>query len=129
MNNLFLKAAAFLGALSVALGAFGSHGLKKILSTELLAIFETAVKYQFYHVFGLLAIGILYITNPANGWLSLAGKCMIAGITIFSGSLYLLCYAKQAMPSLAKIIGPITPIGGLCLIAGWVFLLLAIVKK
>lgn len=108
------------------LGAFAAHGLKQILAADTLQIFETAVRYQFYHVFALLAAGILYkdFTNKFIKW---AGFLFIAGIILFSGSLYLLCYVKhQTLP--LNWLGAITPFGGAAFIAGW-FCLFAGVSK
>lgn len=117
MQKSFLKTAVLLGALSVMLGAFAAHGLKQVLAADTLQVFETAVRYQFYHVFALLAAGILYkdFTNKLIRW---AGYFFMAGIILFSGSLYLLCYIKQqALP--LNWIGAITPFGGAAFIAGW----------
>ena len=127
MHKGFIKTAALLGALSVALGAFAAHGLKKILTADDLQIFETAVRYQFYHVFALLAAGILYKEYPGK-LLAWAGKLFIAGIMLFSGSLYLLCYVKYNQMPL-NWIGAITPFGGVALIAGWLMLFFAVLKK
>ncbi len=127
MNKRVLKTAAFIGALSVILGAFAAHSLKQILSPDNLQVFETAVRYQFYHVFALLATGILYkeFPNKAMQW---AGNLFIAGIILFCGSLYLLCYVKHAGLSLTWL-GAITPFGGAAFIAGWVMLFVAIAKQ
>ena len=127
MHKGFIKTAALLGALSVMLGAFAAHGLKKILTAEDLQIFETAVRYQFYHVFALLAIGIVYKEFPGK-LMVWAGRLFIAGIIIFSGSLYLLCYVKYNQLPL-NWVGAITPFGGVAFIAGWIMLLLAAVKR
>ena len=94
MNKKFLVTAALLGALSVALGAFAAHQLKEIVAPDVLQIFETAVKYQMYHALALLATGILLSQFPSKQ-LRLAGNLFIAGIILFSGSLYLLCFIKQ----------------------------------
>ena len=127
MHKLFIKTAAILGALSVMLGAFAAHGLKQLLSPDNLQIFETAVRYQFYHVFALLAVGILY-KEFSGKFMLWAGKLFIAGIIIFSGSLYLLCYVKHnAMP--LNWLGAITPFGGASFIAGWVMLFWAVFKR
>ncbi|MFZ1453085.1 MAG: DUF423 domain-containing protein [Ferruginibacter sp.] len=127
MHKGFIKTAALLGALSVMLGAFAAHGLKKILASGELQIFETAVRYQFYHVFALLAVGILYAAFPGK-LLVWAGKLFMAGIILFSGSLYVLCYVKyQEIP--LNWIGAITPFGGAAFIAGWVLLFLGVVKR
>jgi len=127
MHKGFLKTAALLGALSVMLGAFAAHGLKKILTAEDLQIFETAVRYQFYHVFALLAVGIL-CKEFSGKLLVWAGKLFIAGIIIFSGSLYLLCYVKYNQLPL-NWLGAITPFGGAAFIAGWILLFWALVKR
>jgi uncharacterized membrane protein YgdD (TMEM256/DUF423 family) len=127
MHKGFIKTAALLGALSVMLGAFAAHGLKKILAADDLQIFETAVRYQFYHVFALLAVGILYASFPGKPMLW-AGKLFIAGTILFSGSLYLLCYVKYNQLPL-NWLGAITPFGGAAFIAGWVLLFLAAVKR
>ena len=127
MHKPFIKTAAILGALSVMLGAFAAHGLKQLLSPDNLQIFETAVRYQFYHVFALLAVGILY-KEFSGKFMLWAGKLFIAGIIIFSGSLYLLCYVKHnAMP--LNWLGAITPFGGASFIAGWVMLFWAVFKR
>ncbi len=128
MNTFFLKAAALLGALSVAAGAFGAHSLKQSLSDKYLAIFETAVRYQFYHVFALLAIGILFKEFP-NNYLLWSGRLFCLGIFIFSGSLYLLTLLEAMGQQGFKWLGAVTPIGGLCLIAGWVLLAIGIANK
>jgi len=127
MQKSFIKLAALLGALAVGLGAFAAHGLKPVLSPENLQVFETAVKYQFYHVFALLATGILYneFTNSFTKW---AGRLFITGIIVFSGSLYLLCYIKYSGVSM-NWIGAITPLGGAAFIAGWLCLFAGIAKK
>ncbi|MGM0546477.1 MAG: DUF423 domain-containing protein [Bacteroidota bacterium] len=106
-------------ALAVALGAFGAHGLKEILDNEMLDIFETGVKYHFYHALGLLVIGLVAPLMPDSSLLQWSGWLMVAGITIFSGSLYVLSIGG------IKWLGAITPIGGLCFISAWVLLALA----
>lgn len=127
MHKGFLKTAAILGALSVALGAFAAHELKQILSADILQIFETAVRYQFYHVFALLATGILYAAFPGK-LMKWAGYLFIIGIILFSGSLYLLCYAKHnALP--LNWLGAITPFGGAAFIAGWLMLFAAVTRR
>lgn len=127
MQKIFLRTAAITGAMAVALGAFGAHGLKKILDAELLPVFETAVRYQFYHVFALLGVGILYKEFPGK-FMQWAGYLFITGMILFSGSLYLLCYVKHNQLSL-NWIGVITPFGGAAFIAGWLLLFAAINKK
>ena len=127
MHKKFLVTASFIGALSVILGAFAAHQLKKMYAPEELQIFETAVKYQMYHALALLAVGILYKDFPVNQ-LRWAGNLFIAGIILFSGSLYLLCQIIY-MDISAKWVGAITPLGGLCFIAGWLFWQLVFQKK
>ena len=127
MHKGFIKTAALLGSLTVMLGAFAAHGLKQILTVDTLQIFETAVRYQFYHVFALLGVGILYAAFPGK-FIKWAGNLFIAGIIIFSGSLYLLCYVKQNQLPL-NWIGAITPFGGAAFIIGWIMIFLAVVKR
>ena len=127
MHKTFLRTAAITGAMAVALGAFGAHGLRKILDAELLPVFETAVRYQFYHVFALLAAAILYKEYPGK-LMQRAGNFFIGGMILFSGSLYLLCYVKHSQLSL-NWVGAITPCGGAAFIAGWLLLFAAISKK
>ncbi|HRK61379.1 MAG TPA: DUF423 domain-containing protein [Candidatus Omnitrophota bacterium] len=112
---LFLSGASF-GFLSVLLGAFGAHALKRHLSSEMLVIFETGVRYQAYHAFALLAAAWA-VTVFDSKLISRAGTCFAAGIIIFSGSLYLLALSG------IKAFGAITPIGGLLLMLGWFFLI------
>ena len=127
MNKAYLITAAVLGAASVMLGAFGAHGLKTRMSTDAFDIFETAVKYQFYHVFALLAVGIIsqYISNNFMTW---SGRCFIAGIILFSGSLYLLSFFKMEGNAQMNWLGAVTPFGGLCFIAGWILLAIAVMR-
>ena len=127
MNKTYLITAAMLGAVSVMLGAFGAHGLKTRMNAETFDIFETAVKYQFYHVFALLAVAIVsqYIPGNLINW---SGRCFIAGIILFSGSLYLLSYFKMAGNQQMNWLGAITPFGGLCFITGWLLLAAAALK-
>ena len=128
MNKAYLITAAALGAVSVILGAFGAHGLKTRMSADAFEIFETAVKYQFYHVFALLAVAIVSQFIPGN-FLSWSGRCFIAGIILFSGSLYLLSYFKMIGNQQMNWLGAVTPFGGLFFIAGWILLAMAIIKK
>lgn len=113
---LFLTGAIF-GFLSVLFGAFGAHGLKQHLSPEMLVIFETGVRYQMYHALALLAAAWA-VTVFDSKLISRAGTCFTAGIIIFSGSLYILALSG------IKMFGAITPIGGVLLIVGWVFMIL-----
>lgn len=128
MNKTFLITAAIIGAASVMLGAFGAHGLKSRMNAEAFDIFETAVKYQFYHVFALLAAGILTQYFPGN-FITWSGRSFIAGIILFSGSLYLLSYFKTAGNQHMNWLGAVTPFGGLCFIAGWILMAVAVTKS
>src|SRR5689334_22850328 len=101
----------FMG-LSVALGAFGAHGLKDILSPEMKAVYETGARYQAYH--GLALLAVAYLAGRWNGgWVQGAGWCFTAGIILFSGSLYALSLSGK------RFFGAITPLGGLFFLAGW----------
>ena len=124
----FLKIAAILGAISVAAGAFGAHALKQVLTEKYLATFETAVRYQFYHVFALLAVGILFKEFP-NAWLLWSGRFFTLGVIIFCGSLYLLTLMEAMGNHGFKWLGAITPLGGLCLIAGWILMAIGLTAK
>jgi uncharacterized membrane protein YgdD (TMEM256/DUF423 family) len=128
MHKGFIKTAAFLGSLSVALGAFAAHALKETLTADAVNIFETAVRYQFYHVFALLAAGILYKELP-NKFIRWSGILFITGVILFCGSLYVLTYIKGSGLTTYNWIGAVTPIGGLAFIAGWIFLFIGCLKK
>jgi uncharacterized membrane protein YgdD (TMEM256/DUF423 family) len=127
MHKTFIAVAALLGAVTVALGAFGAHALKKYVGPESISTFETGVRYQFYHVFALLAVGILYQHFPGK-LMHYSGILFIIGIILFSGSLYLLTYLKATETVGLRGIGAITPFGGVCFIAGWILMFLAIRK-
>ena len=125
MHKGYIKTAAFLGALSVMLGAFAAHGLKNIADEQTLSIFNKGVQYQFYHVFALALIAILYKTYP-NKLINTAGLLFILGIVFFSGSLYVYSYKIiYNIPSLDWIVF-LTPIGGVLFITGWLCLSLGI---
>lgn len=129
MHKSFLIAGALFGGLAVILGAFGAHGLQKITADEkLLQGFQTAVQYQMYHALALLAVAIIYDRLP-DRLVKWSGILFILGIILFSGSLYLLTALKINESGLTKIAGPITPAGGLVLVAGWLFLLIGVLKK
>jgi uncharacterized membrane protein YgdD (TMEM256/DUF423 family) len=128
MHKGFLQTAAILGALAVALGAFGAHGLKKIVPPETVTTFETGVRYQFYHVFALLAVAILFGSIPGKN-LQYAGVCFIIGIILFSGSLYVLTALQATKTVGLRGIGAVTPIGGVFFIIGWILLFVSIWKK
>lgn len=133
MKKQFLIFSGFSGAIAVALGAMGAHFLKSKLETGLiteanLQAFETAVKYQVYHSIALLIIALL--SDKLNSkLLPKAGYCFMAGIVLFSGSLYLLSTSTLLGLTKMRWLGPITPIGGLFFIAGWLLLAFAGMKK
>jgi len=122
-----MQAGALFAALAVILGAFGAHSLKAILPPDQLVIYEKGVQYQFYHSFALLITGIAFSSFPHKS-LKLATSFFIAGIILFSGSLYAMTLLSVKGVSLGPI-GIITPIGGLCFIIGWVLLFLVVSKK
>lgn len=127
MHKFFLLVASVLGALAVALGAFGAHALKRIAIEAVVNIFETGVRYQFYHVFALAVVGILYRDFP-NKWMLWAGNLFLIGIILFSGSLYILTWLKASAKEGLDWVGIITPFGGLAFIAGWVCMFLGLYK-
>jgi uncharacterized membrane protein YgdD (TMEM256/DUF423 family) len=129
MSKLFLTSGSLLAALAVVLGAFGAHALKEKLTPESLQIFETGVRYQMYHSFALIFVFLLSskINSPA---LNYSGYFFIAGIVLFSGSVYLLaCRELLGIEGWKNVLGPITPLGGLCFIIGWVCMIVASVKS
>lgn len=114
MAKLFLSIASILAGLSVAGGAFASHALKEKLSQRAIEIFETGSKYQMYHALALLAIALLLSRSEvASTLLNTAGFAFIAGIVLFSGSLYALSLSG------IKWLGAITPLGGVAFLVGW----------
>jgi uncharacterized membrane protein YgdD (TMEM256/DUF423 family) len=122
MSKAILMTASILLALAVAVGAFGAHGLKAHLSEAMLQTWKTGVEYHFYHALGLLLIGVLSVSMPTN-LLNWSALFLFVGIVLFSGSLYFLAITG------IKWLGAITPLGGLCFIAGWVLLFVAVFKK
>jgi uncharacterized membrane protein YgdD (TMEM256/DUF423 family) len=118
MSNLFIGLGALSAFISVAAGAFGAHALKQVLDTDMLAVYHTAVDYQFFHSIGLIVIGILHKVSPRQSH-SFSASAMLAGIILFSGSLYILSTTG------IKWLGMITPAGGICFLAAWLVLALA----
>jgi uncharacterized membrane protein YgdD (TMEM256/DUF423 family) len=112
MERLFLSIGAISGFVSVGLGAFGAHALKRRLSADLLEIFHTGAQYQMYHALALVAVG-LFAARAPSPVLNLAGWLFVAGTILFSGSLYALSLSG------VRPLGAITPLGGLCFLAGW----------
>jgi uncharacterized membrane protein YgdD (TMEM256/DUF423 family) len=128
MHKVYLVIGTVLAGLSVVLGAFGAHGLKQIVPPETVATYQTGVQYQIYHAFALILVGILFERFP-NNFVNYAGMFFIAGIVLFSGSLYLLASLKAMNKVGVSGVGIITPIGGLLFIVGWVLLLIGILRK
>lgn len=124
MQNSYLKIAFLLAALAVALGAFGAHALKELLTASSMHTYETAVQYHFYHTFALAIVGIFQL-HTKHKTLNVAGRFFIAGIFLFSGSLYALTICKAAGITNMNWLGAITPLGGLIFICGWVCLFFA----
>jgi uncharacterized membrane protein YgdD (TMEM256/DUF423 family) len=129
--RLYLIIAACSGLLSVVLGAFGAHGLKKIVSSEMLGAYQTGVQYQFIHTLALIGLAILLLTLKASPavvrTLKLSANLMLVGIILFSGSLYTMTFMSVAGGFLTWL-GPITPIGGLAFIMAWILLAVAAFK-
>ena len=125
MNKRFLKIAAFMGALTVIFGAFAAHAIKSRVNAETLSIFETGVRYQMYHVFALFLVGIIYKEFPFK-YMIWAGNLFLAGIILFSGSLYALVFFKANGNENMNWLGAVTPFGGTCFIVGWSLILLSL---
>lgn len=121
-----MKTFIILGAinafLSVALGAFGAHGLEGKLEPKYINIWEKAVKYQMFHATGLLIVGILLGKFPASALLTWSGWLMLIGIVLFAGSLYVLAVTQ------ISVLGAITPLGGVSFLAAWALIVIAAVK-
>ena len=118
MDRTFLLLGAVFGFLGVGLGAFGAHVLRSRLGSEMLAVFETGVRYHMYHALALILTS-LAMARMGGSLVSTAGWCFVAGIVLFSGSLYTLALSG------VTIFGAITPLGGLAFLAGWACLALA----
>ena len=119
--KLFLALGSISGALAVVIGAFGAHGLKGKLCEEMMTVYKTGVEYHFYHTLALLGIGLLSL-HVKSSLLTASGWSFAIGILLVSGSLYALSTSG------VKVLGAITPIGGLFFIAGWVLLVATVLK-
>ncbi|MFC4210312.1 DUF423 domain-containing protein [Pedobacter lithocola] len=126
MNKRIILTASFFGAVAVLLGAFGSHGLKSLVDAPSLEIWQKGVNYQFYHTLALLYLSTF--ARYRNKLINLAYFCFTFGIVLFSGSLYLLATRSILNIGFVDVIGPITPIGGLLFVLGWIMLFFAAVK-
>ncbi len=125
MERKITITATIIGILSIILGAFGAHALKKILTVEQISTFETGVKYQMYHALFLLYLGLSSISEKAK---KIIYNLVVFGILFFSGSIYLLA-TKNFTHLDFKLIGILTPIGGLLFILAWIVLMINYIKK
>ena len=116
-----------MGILAVVLGAFGAHALKESITEVRLLAYKTGIQYHFYHLLAMFAITAIYVQRPSKQ-LFFAFRFFLAGIILFSGSLYLLS-TQDIIGVNMKWLGPITPIGGLAFIIGWIFIILAALSK
>ncbi|HCS66141.1 MAG TPA: DUF423 domain-containing protein [Cellvibrio sp.] len=119
MVRFFLIIAALSGFFAVIVGAFAAHGLKKMLAPEMIEVVKTGVQYQMYHALVLLLVGLWLSHKPDISGLKAGGLAFILGTLLFSGSLYALALGAP------RWLGPVTPLGGLCFLLGWLFLLSA----
>ena len=122
MDRLFFALGSASALVAVATGAFGAHGLRARLSPDLLAVFETAARYQMYHALALLAVGCA-VTRWPGPWPVRAGWLFAVGTLLFSGSLYVLALSGM------RWLGAVTPLGGLAFLAGWTCLLLGMLRR
>ena len=125
MHSVFVMTGTFLAGLAVILGAFGAHGLKKIVPPETVTTFQTGVQYQMYHALALIFVGMLF-EKADSGIMKWAGICFIIGILLFSGSLYLITLLKAKNTVGLSGIGIITPFGGLFFVAGWLMMFIGV---
>lgn len=125
MNRKILIFATISGLCAVALGAFGAHRLKELLSSQMLSAFETGVRYQFYHTLALLFVAL---AANDNKMLNRAATFFMTGIILFSGSIYGMALSSIGGNTWAWL-GPVTPVGGLCFMTGWLFLIIHAFKK
>lgn len=123
MRSVFLFFGALSAFIGVGMGAFGAHGLKGVLSPEMLAVYQTGVSYQMWHALGLCGIALICRQAPESGLLKWAGWLMFTGIMLFSGSLYLLTLLDL------KWLGMITPIGGLSFLTAWLLIAVYATRK
>jgi uncharacterized membrane protein YgdD (TMEM256/DUF423 family) len=121
--KLFLTLGAIAMLAAVVLGAFGAHALKSQIAPDLLGVYHTGAEYHFYHALGLLAVGLAAQRLPDTNWLRASGWLMLAGIALFSGSLYLLALTG------IRAFGAVTPIGGVAFMLAWVTFAVAVVKS
>jgi uncharacterized membrane protein YgdD (TMEM256/DUF423 family) len=128
MHKGFLRSGFFFLALAVGLGAFATHSMKGLVSDKAVETFQVGISYMLYHALGLVLVGILYKEFPF-GLTRIAGWLFAMGIILFSFSLFILSGLQAMVVPGYRWVGAITPIGGLCFIAGWVFLFITTFKK
>ncbi|HSN45685.1 MAG TPA: DUF423 domain-containing protein [Casimicrobiaceae bacterium] len=121
--RLALVLSSLLLFVAVGAGAFGAHALRVRLGPELLAVWQTAVQYHFWHALGLLAVGVLLRIEPGRRGLAAAGWLLVAGVALFSGSLYLMALTG------VRGLGAVTPVGGVALLAAWATLAAAFARR
>jgi len=130
MRKNLIVAGALGSGVAVILGAFGAHGLQNVTGDpKIIQGFQTAVEYQLWHSLALIITGVLFTGGFSPRLLQWTARCFLTGILLFSGSLYLLTFLKIQGSSLTKVAGPVTPVGGIFFIAGWLILALAVLKK
>lgn len=122
MQKTFLLIGSLIAFIGVALGAFGAHALKQRLDSNLFDTFEVGVRYQMYHALAIIAVALV-ASSFTSSYIAASGWAFVAGVTIFSGSLYILALSG------VRGWGAVTPIGGLLLLLGWLLLALGVVKS
>jgi uncharacterized membrane protein YgdD (TMEM256/DUF423 family) len=122
-SKLFLLMGSLNALIAILLGAFGAHGLKARLSTDMMAHYQTGIQYHFYHAIGLIIIGLIAINVPESGMIKWSGWIMFAGILLFSGSLYILSISGM------RWLGAITPIGGTAFIIAWALIVIDVLRQ
>ncbi len=123
LSRYWLAVGALIALLAVMAGAFGAHGLRGMVGERGLEVFQTAVTYQMYHAIALVLVALLSATGLSRRLLGVAGGFFLAGILLFSGSLYLLVLTD------IRWVGPVTPIGGVCFMVGWAVLVAAALRR
>lgn len=123
MHKSFMITGALLAALAVGMGAFGAHGLKSQLSVEMMSVYKTAVEYHMYHALGLFLTGLLLKLYPSGNLIIWAAVLMMAGLVLFSGSLYVLSISGL------RWLGAITPFGGTAFILAWILITVGLIKQ
>lgn len=126
MKRRFLASGALMALIATIFGALGAHAFKSVLTPDQLESFKTATQYQFYHALALIAVGIIYAHWP-DKFMLWSGYLFLAGILIFSGSIYILS-TKDISHIHAPFLGPLTPVGGLCFMTGWISFIVSLFR-